>query len=110
VGIYGVMSYAVTQRTRELGIRIALGASSTDIRRLILGKALALGGAGIGLGALLSLGTNRLLASQLFATPLIDPLPLAIVAIALLSAATLASWLPARRAMRITPVEALRAE
>ena len=73
-------------------------------------EALGLGGAGIALGVLLSAGTNRLLAAQLFGTRLFDPLPMVVVAIALLGAAALASWLPARRAMRIAPIEALRSD
>ena len=110
IGIYGVMAYAVSQRTRELGIRIALGAGVPRVLRLVLGDGLKLVGLGLGLGAAASLGATRLLASQLYSTSSVDPLVFSLVAVVLLGVALFACWIPAQRATRVNPVEALRAE
>ena len=108
VGIYGVIAYSVAQRTQELGIRIALGASSSDIFRLVIGNGLRLAVAGILIGLVASFALTRLMASLLFQTSATDPITFAASAILFVVVATLASYLPARRAMRINPTDALR--
>ncbi len=110
VGIYGVMSYSVAQRTNEIGVRIALGASSRDVQSLILrqGLTLALIGAAFGLGAGVLL--TRFLASMLFGIHATDPLTFAGVALLLIAVAVLACWIPARKATQIDPMVALRQE
>ncbi len=110
IGIYGVMAYAVAQRTREMGIRIALGAGSGQVIELVLRDGMKLVLVGLGLGVVGSLGAGLLLSSQLYRVHWADPLVLTLVAFALLAAALLACWLPARRATRVDPVIALRAE
>ncbi len=110
VGIYGVIAYAVTQRTREIGIRMALGAQSSGLRQMFVRQGLLLAGIGavIGLGA--AAGLTRLMSSLLFGVKALDPLTYAGVAAILIAAAALASYLPARRATRVDPLDALRAE
>jgi putative ABC transport system permease protein len=109
VGIYGVISYSVAQRTRELGIRIALGASARHVTALVLGQSAVLLGAGLAAGLAGSLVGGSLIASQLYAVSRADPWVLGAVSVILLAVSMLASWLPARRATRVNPVEALRA-
>jgi putative ABC transport system permease protein len=110
VGIYGVMSYGVTQRTREFGLRMALGARPSDVREMVVreGVMLALIGIGIGLGGALVL--TRLMSTLLFAVKTTDPLTYAAIAAGLGAVALLACYLPARRATRVDPVIALRDE
>jgi putative ABC transport system permease protein len=108
VGIYGVIAYSVAQRTQELGIRIALGASSADIFRLVIGNGLRLAAAGIAIGFAASFALTRLMVSLLFQTSASDPITFVGCAIAFAAVAVLASYLPARRAMRINPTDALR--
>jgi len=110
IGIYGVMAYSVAQRTRELGIRIALGAGVPSVLKLVLGDGLRLVGLGLALGAVASYGAGQALASQLYATSSSDPLVFLLVAFTLLAVALFACWIPARRATHVNPVEALRAE
>ena len=110
IGIYGVMAYTVAQRTREMGIRIALGAGSGQVLELVLRDGMKLVLLGLGIGVVGSLGAGLLLSSQLYRVHWADPLVLALVAFALLAAALLACWLPARRATQVDPVIALRAE
>ncbi|HEX3526036.1 MAG TPA: ABC transporter permease [Thermoanaerobaculia bacterium] len=108
VGLYGVVSYLVTRRTRELGIRMALGADGGRIRRLVLGHGLLVAGLGILAGVLLALASTRLLASLLFQVGSRDPLTFVLAALVLLLVAAAASYLPAARAARTAPAEALR--
>ena len=108
LGLYGVIGYAVAQRTQEIGIRVALGARRSSILALVLGQGLRLAGAGVGIGMLISLAAGRWLRSELFGVDAFDPLTFAVTALVLLAAALLASYLPARRAMRVDPSEALR--
>ncbi len=111
VGIYGVMAYSVAQRTREMGIRLALGADARKIVSLILRDGLRIVAIGLGLGTLGSLGASVLIYSQLYNATTSDPIVVsAVVALVLLSVALFACWLPARRATRVDPLVALRAE
>jgi predicted permease len=109
-GIYGVISYSVSQRTREIGIRIALGAQSETVRRMFVGHGLTLAGVGVAIGLAVAFGTMRLMSSLLFEVSPIDPLTYAAVSLTLTAATVLASYVPARRATAIDPIEALRSE
>jgi predicted permease len=108
VGIYGVIAYIATQRTREIGIRIALGAQTGDVRRLFLRHGLVLTGTGIALGVGASLALTRVMSALLFGVSPMDPVTYAAVSLALAAVALLATWLPARRASRTDPIVALR--
>ncbi len=110
VGIYGVISYAVSLRTREIGIRLALGAPPRDLSRMFVRYGLALAGTGAALGAGAAIGLTRLMKALLFGISPLDPLTYATVTMVLVAAAALASYLPARRAAAVDPVETLRAE
>ena len=110
IGIYGVMSYTVAQQTRELGIRMALGAETTSVLRLVLNKGLVLSAIGIALGVGGALALGKLVASQLFQTRAADPAVFAIVSSGLIVVALLATLVPARRATRVDPMVALRSE
>jgi ABC-type antimicrobial peptide transport system permease subunit len=110
LGIYGVMAYGVAQRTREIAIRMALGAKTTDVRNLILGQSLRLVAAGIAIGLPLAIGTGSLYSALLFGVHPADPPTIAGV-IALVSLAALAAaYIPSRRAARVDPASALRSE
>ncbi len=109
-GIYGVLSFMVAERTREFGIRMALGASRRSVRTMVMRNSGALIGAGVLVGLLGALGLGRLLASALNGVNAIDPLVYSAVGLVLFSVAALAAWIPARRATRVEPVVALRAD
>jgi putative ABC transport system permease protein len=110
VGVYGVMAYSVSQRTREIGVRMALGATPDSVFRLVLGHALRLVLAGVAGGLLAAAALTRMLGALLFQTGPLDAATFAGTALILLLVATFASLIPARRGTRITPVEALRAD
>jgi predicted permease len=110
LGVFGVLSFLVTQRTRELGIRIALGAAPATVRRMVVGQGLGLIGVGIALGLAGSVALTRLMASLLYGVTPTDPATYAGVAALLVAIAVVASWLPAKRATRVDPMVALRAE
>jgi putative ABC transport system permease protein len=110
VGVFGVLSYFVTQRTREIGIRVALGASSQDILRMIVGRGLALAAVGLAIGLLAAIPLTRSMQTLLFEVKPLDIPTLALVIIGLGLIAGLASYLPARRALRIEPMTALHLE
>jgi putative ABC transport system permease protein len=107
-GIFGVMSYAVAQQSKEIGIRMALGARAADVLRSVVGRAVALAGMGVIVGIIAALALGGIIRSQLFGVTVFDPATLAAVSAVLLLSAALASLLPATRASRIDPVRAFR--
>jgi putative ABC transport system permease protein len=110
VGLYGVVAYGVAQRTREFGIRLALGARSGEVLGMVVKNGLALAGIGLAVGIVLAGFATRLLASTLHGVDPLDPTTFGAVTAVLLVVATLASYLPARRATRVDPIRALRTE
>jgi predicted permease len=110
LGIYGVLAYLVSQRTREIGVRLALGARPRDVLGMVVGRGLRLAGLGVAIGLAASLVLTRLMQGVLYGVTPTDPLTFSGVAVALLAVAAFASWLPARRATRVDPLVALRAE
>jgi putative ABC transport system permease protein len=110
IGLYGVLAYSVARRTREIGIRMALGAQIADVIRLILNQGLVLVAVGGVIGMAVALATGRILRAYLFGVSSADPVTFGAVALLLGAVALLACWLPARRATRINPTEALRCE
>jgi ABC-type antimicrobial peptide transport system permease subunit len=110
VGLYGVIAYDVAQRMREMGVRVALGAQAGDIRRLVLWQGIRVTAAGVALGTVIAFGTVRYVEKLLFNTPARDPLTFGAATVTILLVAVLATLIPARRATRVDPVVALRAE
>jgi putative ABC transport system permease protein len=109
-GIYGVISYSVSQRTREIGIRIALGAQAQAVTRLFVAHGLMLAGVGVAIGLTAAFGIMRLMSSLLFEVSTVDPVTYAMVSLTLIAATVLASYVPALRAAAVNPIEALRSE
>ncbi len=110
LGLYGVMAYATLRRTSEFGLRLALGAEPGDVSRMVLREAMMLVAGGIVIGTPVALAAMRLMRNQLFGVELIDPPSIALALITLAASAALAAWLPARRAAKVGPLEALRTD
>jgi putative ABC transport system permease protein len=110
LGLYGVISYSVAQRTQEIGIRMALGAESGSLLALVVRQGLRLAGVGVLIGLILAVVCGRLLENQFFGVNPLDPVTFVSISAALLAAASLASYIPARRATKVDPLEALRYE
>jgi predicted lysophospholipase L1 biosynthesis ABC-type transport system permease subunit len=110
VGLYGVIAYVVGRREQEIGVRVALGAGGAQVARLVVGQSLRLALAGVGAGLVVALAGTHVLRTLLFEVSPMDPVTLGAVALILIGVALVASWVPARRAARIDPMVALRAE
>jgi predicted lysophospholipase L1 biosynthesis ABC-type transport system permease subunit len=110
IGIYGLMAYSVAQRMQEIGIRLALGAGSSSVRNMVVFQGLRLAVAGVVIGLAAAFGLTRLIASLLFGVKAWDPMVFSAVPIVLIGVALVAVWLPAMRASRVDPIQALRYE
>jgi ABC-type antimicrobial peptide transport system permease subunit len=110
LGIYGLLSFVVSQRTHEIGVRMALGASGSEVRAILVSQTALLGGIGVGFGTAGAIAVTRVLESMLYAVQPTDPATLAVSAIVLFGMVLLASYVPAHRATRIDPLVALRCE
>ena len=108
IGVYSVMSYSVAQRTYEVGVRVALGAQQQHVLRMILGDGLRLILAGVGLGVMMAFGVTRVISNLLFGVSATDPQVFLGVPLLLIAVAVLATYVPARRALKIDPIDALR--
>ncbi|HLL85326.1 MAG TPA: FtsX-like permease family protein, partial [Longimicrobium sp.] len=109
-GVYAMMAYAVAQRIHEIGVRMALGARTGQVLRMVVGQGLSIAAIGVGIGLAGAFAVTRLMAGLLEGVSPSDPLTFALVALLLASVAVLASWIPARRAARVDPMVALRSE
>jgi len=110
VGLYGVKAYSVARRTREIGIRMALGAQAGTVLRMIMREGSIMLASGLLLGFLLAIATARILNGILYGVSALDPIAFTLAPLVLAIAALIATWLPARRATQINPIEALRAQ
>jgi ABC-type antimicrobial peptide transport system permease subunit len=110
VGQYGVLSYIVAERTREIGVRMALGAEAGRVQRMVVGQGARVLAVGVALGLLAAALSTRALRNLLFGIEALDPTTVVGVAVAMVSVGLLAAWLPARRASRVDPIEAIRGE
>jgi putative ABC transport system permease protein len=110
VGIYGVISFAVSQRTHEIGIRIALGAQARDILRMVIWRGLRLTLAGVALGVAAALALTRVMKNLLFEVSPTDPMTFSLIALLLIGVALIASYIPARRATKVDPLQSIRCE
>ena len=110
IGIYGLIAYSVEQRTQEIGIRLALGATTSDVRRMVVGQGMLLALVGVVAGVAASFGLARFIASFLFGVQQWDPAVFIATPVVLTLVALVATWIPARRASRVDPIDALRYE
>ena len=110
IGLYGALAFAVSQRTREIGIRMALGAQTADVLKLVVGQGLRLVLVGVALGLFTAVAATRLMKSLLYGVSATDPITFGLIAAGLLCVGALACWIPARRATKVDPLVALRYE
>ena len=110
IGLYGVVAYTVTQRAREFGIRVALGARSAEVLGMVVRSGMSLAGIGLAVGIVIASLATRVLTTTLYGVDPLDPVTFGVVAAVLLTVAMLASYVPARRATKVDPISALRAE
>jgi ABC-type antimicrobial peptide transport system permease subunit len=110
LGLYAVVAYSVSQRTREIGVRTALGAQKQDVFRLVIGQGARLAAIGVGIGVLGAFACTRVLVEVLYGVKALDPVTFVAISVLLLAVATVASYIPARRSAKVSPIEALRYE